>query len=613
MARLEKTPKQDKSIPNDLNTSYPYNTSVRNRVVRKVKSYMVQIRKPMLYVVATILIVSTAYHLYFANKIIPGVVLAGVKIGGLTSQQALEKVAQKEAQTEKILKLWAQNGKIYQIKSDDIELKYDWEAGIARALEIGRTGNFTVDTKDKLAGLIKPLNLNSKYSYNKDLLGGKVAEIRSEVNIPSVSAKIALDAQNKVEVVPEVYGKSLDEDKIYTCIRTCFDGLNFDQKSLEVEDENPQFTKQDLEKVLNEAQEKVGRELVLTSGDKKFVLSPKELIELIKFSKDVGGVDIKVDKQKLVALRDTVGLELNKLPMGQVVNVADGRVKEFKIIQEGLEIDDENFDTEFKKAFNNKGGTAMEIPLKQIKTSKDGSEYGIFSLLGTGVSKFTGSAQPRITNLTLAAQRINGVLVPPGEEFSFNKAVGEISGRTGYATAYIIASGRTVLGEGGGVCQTSTTLFRAVLNAGLPITSRHPHAYRVSYYELESPVGFDASVYQPSLDFKFKNDTPGHILIQSSADLANNSLEFKLYGTPDGRKVEMGEPKLYNVVGAPAPLYQDDPTLAKGVVRQVDFSAPGGTAEFTRKVTKGDEVLFEDTFKTVYRPWRAIFLVGTKK
>jgi len=388
--------------------------------------------------------------------------------------------------------------------------------------------------------------------------------------------------------------------------------MNFDQKALEVEDDNPQFTKKELEKLVNEVQKLVGRELTLTSGVKTYKLGPKELIALVKFTKSGNEVSAGLNKDELAKIRQQIGFELNRLPMGEVVSVTNGRVAEFKIIQNGLEIDGDKFDDDFKALFKSEDELTMEIPLKEIKTSKDGSEYGVFSLLGTGVSKFTGSGQPRITNLSLAAQRLNGVLVPPGEEFSFNKAVGEISAKTGYATAYIIARGRTVLGEGGGVCQTSTTLFRATLNAGLPITSRHPHTYRVSYYEIESPVGFDASVYQPSLDFKFKNDTPGHILIQSAVDLAKNSLEFKLYGTPDGRKVEMGEAKLYNVYGAPAPLYQDDPTLTKGVVRQVDFSAPGGTAEFTRKVTRGDEVLFEDTFKTVYQPWRAVFLVGTR-
>ncbi|MBU0650039.1 VanW family protein [Patescibacteria group bacterium] len=586
---------------------------MKSFAVRKVRLAFFRFHRQAFFSLAALLLFSTAYHLYFAHKIIPGVIVGGVKVGGLNRQQALTKLNQTEAELEKTLNLWTQNGQVYRISTEELDLEYDWEASIARAYEVGRTGNFFVDTKDKLAGLVKPLKLGAKYTYNKDVLGGKVAEIRSEVNIPSVSANIALNTEGKLEIVPEIYGKSLDEDSIYDVIRSCLDQMHFKQKTLEVKNDDPQFTKQDLEKILNKAQERVGRQLTLIAGERQYVLNPKELIELVEFIRDSNGAtDLRINKKALEKLRGEIGLELNKLPLGQVAGVKDGRVTEFRIIQEGLEIDQEKFDAAFKKLFDGRELT-MDIPLKEISTTKNGAEYGIFFLLGTGNSKFTGSAQPRITNLSLAAQRISGVLVPPGKEFSFNKAVGEISSRTGYATAYIISQGRTVLGEGGGVCQTSTTLFRAILNAGLPITSRHPHAYRVGYYELESPVGYDASVYQPSLDFKFVNDTPGYVLIQSATDLATNSLTFHIYGTPDGRRVEMGEPKLYNVVGAPAPLYQDDPTLPAGVVKQIDFAAPGGTAVISRKVTKGDEILFEDTFKTVYQPWRAIFLVGTKK
>ena len=205
---------------------------MRTLVKRKLRGFILRLRKPTLYGLAAVLAASTVYHLYFANKIVPGVRLANVSVGGLSYKQALEKITQKETQTKKELNLWAQNGKTYQIKATEIELIYDWSAGVSRAFEVGRTGNFFVDTKDKLAGLIKPLKLNAKYSYNKDLLGGKVAEIRSEVNIPSVSAKLALNSEGKLETVPEVYGKSLDETKMYAIIRTSFDTMDFEPKIL---------------------------------------------------------------------------------------------------------------------------------------------------------------------------------------------------------------------------------------------------------------------------------------------------------------------------------------------------------------------------------------------
>ncbi len=194
-----------------------------------------------------------------------------------------------------------------------------------------------------------------------------------------------------------------------------------------------------------------------------------------------------------------------------------------------------------------------------------------------------------------------------------NDSVGPIDYQHGFQSAYIIKGGRTVLGEGGGVCQTSTTLFRAVLNSGLPVISRYPHAYRVGYYEQDLPVGFDAAVFQPSWDFKFKNDTKAYILVQAYANIEENSLTFKLYGTPDGRKVEISEPIVSGQTPPPAPVYEDDPTLPKGVVQQVDYAVWGATSIFTRTVKRGDEVLYNDTFTSKYQPWRAVFKVGTKE
>jgi len=156
-------------------------------------------------------------------------------------------------------------------------------------------------------------------------------------------------------------------------------------------------------------------------------------------------------------------------------------------------------------------------------------------------------------------------------------------------------------------------MFRAILNAGLPIVSRFPHAYRVYYYELDSPVGFDASIFQPSLDLQFKNDTPAYILVQTEFDPKNYTLKFKLFGTDDGRKVEITKPVVTNVTAPPEALYQEDSTLPVGTIKQIDFAAWGANVSFTRTVTREDKELYKDTFSSRYQPWRAIYLKGTKK
>jgi len=154
-------------------------------------------------------------------------------------------------------------------------------------------------------------------------------------------------------------------------------------------------------------------------------------------------------------------------------------------------------------------------------------------------------------------------------------------------------------------------LYRAALNAGLPIIERTAHAYRVGYYENDSQPGIDATVYSPTVDLKIKNDTPGYILIETEIDEENNLLYFKFYGKKDSRRVEISKATVYDVVPPLPPKYQDDPTLKKGVTKQVDFPAWGSKVFFTYKVFQGDKLAIDNKFFSNFRPWAAVYLVGT--
>jgi len=300
----------------------------------------------------------------------------------------------------------------------------------------------------------------------------------------------------------------------------------------------------------------------------------------------------------------------------------NNRVTAFKPSVNGHQIDTTALNNQLlSKALtviSSQKGMVIIIPLQirilepKITTDK-ANNLGIKELIGEGHSLFYHSIPTRIHNIALGASRINGILVAPGEVFSFDKALGDVSAFTGYQQAYIIQNGKTVLGDGGGICQVSTTFFRALLNAGLPIVERHAHAYRVGYYEQDSPPGIDATIFVPSVDLKFKNDTGNYILIQSQIDLNNLSLAFYLYGTKDGRQVTMTKPVITNQTPPPPDLYQDDPTLPKGEIKQTDFAAWGANVYFTRTVTKNGKEIIYDKFVSNYQPWQAIYLKGTKE
>ena len=326
-------------------------------------------------------------------------------------------------------------------------------------------------------------------------------------------------------------------------------------------------------------------------------------------------------QDKLDLKLSTIYKEINQEPVEAVFNFQDGRVAQFRASQNGREVDREQLGQQIlSKAdlvlnHTNQRIVIIDIPTKILKptlTTDKVNKMGINELIGTGTSLFQHSIDSRVYNVNLAATRINGALVAPGEIFSFDQTVGDVSSLTGYKQAYIISGGKTVLGDGGGVCQVSTTLFRAALNAGLPIVERHAHAYRVGYYEEDSPAGIDATVYVPTVDLKFKNDTGHYILIQTIIDLTQLRLTFMIYGTSDGRVVNMTTPVVTNLRPAPPDKYEDDPTLPAGTIKQVDFAAGGADASFTRTVTRNGQVLDNDTFTSHYMPWQAVYLRGTK-
>lgn len=327
-------------------------------------------------------------------------------------------------------------------------------------------------------------------------------------------------------------------------------------------------------------------------------------------------------KEKLMPILFPITSRMHVDPVDSLFNFQNGKVTVFKPSRDGQDVDWEKLNKEISGKtdsviFSQKPTfVKIPIPVKIIKpniTTEKANNMGIKELIGSGTSLFQHSIPGRIYNVNLAAGRLNGVLIPPDTVFSFNKVLGDVSAFTGYKQAYIIQGGKTVLGDGGGVCQVSTTLFRALLNAGLPIVERHAHAYRVGYYEQDSPPGIDATVFSPTVDLKFKNDTGNYILIQTYIDPDVLRLTFELYGTKDGRTVSMIAPIIKSQTPAPPAVNQDDPTLPKGQVKQVDFSAAGANVYFTRQVSKNGKEIISDKFASNYRPWAAVFLHGTKE
>lgn len=558
----------------------------------------------------TILFLGNSFlNLKYKNKILPNTYINGINVGGLTEDEAFEKVKILAPINKTII--LATDQKDYVFNSNYFKFDYDMENTIREAYLIGRTSSFLQNIKDKYKSIFGNRSVDFAYQYDNSLIDIEVSRIVGEEKVSGNDASLTYNGYS-LEILPEKFGISVDYPKLISEIQEKINGNKDVYVKIPYKKRIPDITTSDLLSIQKDINSKFIKSFNLKFFEKSRYLYPKEVFSLIKIKKNKDGLYYDINEELLKKLTFELRILVDNKPRAAVTKFEGDRVIDFNINQEGSVLDE----TRFRKEFRSKlfaGEPEMNLPSVKVGSNFSKESYGITNVLGVGTSKFKGSINSRVHNLNLAAERINGTLIAPGEEFSFLNTVGPISSDTGFQTAYVISQGRTVLGEGGGVCQTSTTLFRAILNSGLPITARYPHAYRVGYYEQDAKPGFDASVFYPSLDLRFKNDTNKYILIQAIVDKSNYEMTFYLFGTKDGREVRISEPELYGYIPTPAAEYVEDKNLRPGEIKQIDFPASGITSKFERTVLKDGQPIYNDTYKSTYSPWKAIYLRGPVK
>jgi vancomycin resistance protein YoaR len=235
------------------------------------------------------------------------------------------------------------------------------------------------------------------------------------------------------------------------------------------------------------------------------------------------------------------------------------------------------------------------------------AQRGVLWHVASGQSSHAGSPAFREKNILVGAAKLDNFFIAPDHEFDFNEEIGQIDASTGFVPGFIIAGGTLQKEDGGGICQVSTTIFRAMYNAGLPITDRSEHSHRVKYYD---PVGFEATVYAPYKNLKVRNDTPAHLFVQASWNRAEQTLRFDVFGANTGREVTVSDPVVSDFRPPAAPSYTPDPSVARGAARLLDTPMQGMTSVITRTVRVGDQVVSRDVLKSVYRPWGAVYGVN---
>ncbi|MFN2300209.1 MAG: VanW family protein [Anaerolineales bacterium] len=576
---------------------------------------------------AAILISLSAYVYDASNggRVFPGVSMRGVDLSGLAAAEAAYRVNESFYYPRDGRLTFTYEGRSWTATPADLGLGLDLLATVNNAYAVGRSGDVFDNVQWQMQARFGGVSVPPVLQFDFGRAMAFLQRLGAEVETPAEEAKLELHGM-EVVAVPGRMGKRLDIIAMLSLVAVPIGHLADAEIPLQVVEYSPDVL--DASSQAETARQLLAQDFSLSIGEPvpgdppSWTLTPAMLVDMLSFRKvsDGGGsrYTLALDEGKLHTLLEPLRGTLSRKVENARYQFDDGAGTLALYIpsQRGRELNIEHSIQSVQEAVAqgaHGAALAFDFVEPEIGDDKTAAELGISGLLPNGNqwTSFAGSAEARIHNIILASEKFNGLLVAPGETFSMGEQLGDVSLDTGYAEALIILGNRTIKGAGGGVCQVSTTLFRVVFMTGLPITERHSHAYRVGYYEsgdgpVHLGVGFDATVFFPDVDFKFINDTPYWLLMETEVNRSTGRLYWRFYSTSDGRTVEYYSSGVRNVVDPPDPKWEENDELQPGEVKQVDWAVKGADVTVTRTVYRDGKVILADQFVTHYLPWGAV-------
>lgn len=575
--------------------------------------------------VALVLIFSglaeAGFNYIYRNQVFPGVRVGNVMAGQMTTAQL------RQALQEKV-DHFSQTGITYKNQVRQVtfpltivgttaksDLAYSWadidiDKTVTQTINYGRHKLWLINLWQKLTALLYnaqlpvvaqidevKLRLALTENFNRDLTTAKL--VKAIVNGPQITFTQSQPGQQWN------YANAIQQTDYL--IKNLTNGIvtlttTNDQPTVKKEDITPLIANQ-VKKIINSAP------WTLKYEDQSWVIKETTLANWLMFAKTNGQITIDWDNQVIEDyFAQEISDNINRQAQAIKFSITNGKVTEFQPPTDGRRL---NLIATIEKLQTLLTEPAAEATIElvvDIEPAPIGEQENITDIkeiVGIGRSNFSGSPVNRRHNIAVGAAAVNGTIVQPGEEFSLLKTLGAVDGSTGYKPELVIKGDKTVPEFGGGLCQIGTTAFRVALAAGVPITERRNHSYRVTYYE---PAGTDATIYDPAPDFKFKNDYSTPLLFQTR--IQGDDLIFELWGTKDGRLATQTKPIISNIKAPPPKKIIETLDLKPGETKCTEKPHNGADTVFTYSVTMSSGEQKSVDFRSHYIPWQEVCLLG---
>ncbi|MBI4491913.1 MAG: VanW family protein [Chloroflexi bacterium] len=558
------------------------------------------------------------YDATYQGRVYPGVSALGEDLSGQSREEARRLLGEHVARILAQPLALAAGGQEWRQSAAELGLELEVDSLVDQALAVGRQGwvlprargLWELRQSGRTLGAIQP-------RVNQETALQVLRRIAAQIDRPTIDAALSIGRAFDVQVTPAQSGRKLDQGESLRRIRNALVGGE-DRVGLVAAETSPAVLDEQVAAAAEKARTILSGPLTLTYGQQVWTVGRDELRTMLRFERRASGAfEVVLDQAPLEALARRIAGEVEQTPVDARFAWAQGRLEVLRPSRPGVSLEPEQAVQAMLAALASPNHT-LKLPVSVAKAAVPMEErygLGIKELVEESSTTFAGSVPAKRHNIRLAAERINGTVVPPGATFSFNEAVGPTTLEAGFRWGYAIQGSngvpKTVPSVAGGICQVATTLLHSVFWAGYTIEERYPHLYWIPNYASKGTIGIDTTVDEEAgLDFRFTNPTSSHLLIQAWTD-ESDKLHFALYGTKPDWKVEVeGPTKSHPRPADPKPIVEDDPTLPYGQRVVVEAARDGFDVRLVRKVTSQGETRTLNLVSR-YQPSHNVTLVGT--
>jgi vancomycin resistance protein YoaR len=543
-------------------------------------------------------LVAGSFELVYADKIMPGITVDGVYLGGQSKAKAQKLLADKTQDFTGHVVTIAHGDTNLRIPVSALGVSYDPAKAADLAFTFGRQGDLTNRLHQQARALIGKATPFTTLKFNTDRLTPYIVDFDTDTATPVQNAALSFN-DNRAQVTPASSGARLDTGRLVQLITARLQQTSSESVAAPVYQLTPDLDTAPLRAALPQLNTYLSAPITLSYNGTDRTVDQGAIISWIQVGakpthpfiqtqklEDLyplpASVNLGLDHAALTAYIADLAKGIDQTAQNAALTMDGGQLTVAQPSRGGVKLDQADTAKAIESSLKTTGN--RQIALKLQTTTADVNENNLESLgikeqISEGETYFPGSPSTRLTNVRAGASKFNGVLLKPGETFSFGKLLGDVGPETGYVPELVILGDHEEKQYGGGLCQVSSTAFRAALQAGLPITERHNHSFAISYYTWPySAPGVDATIYYPSVDFKFVNDTGHYILMQTI--MKGTNLKFDFFGT----KTKSG------VIRAP-----------EFISGNSDTTKPSHTVFYRDVLDLDGKVTKTDTFNTYYK------------